>query len=156
VAVVAGAGFLLHAGLRAGDRPGDVRVTAAAGVIVQPDGSWPAVLATVCNPGTAPVLVGLSVRRRRLPGWLDEGTSVAVPRRTARRRFRADRQALSGVVGAGDTAEWAVPRPRDARRVRLVAVIGQADRRLRVLALPVGRATQPWPAHHRELTGRDS
>jgi hypothetical protein len=157
VPVLIGAGaFLLGAGLRAGSRPGDAGVTAVACVIAQPDGSWPAVLATVRNPGAAPVLVGLCVRRRRLPGWVAGGMNVAVPWRTTRRRFRADRQTLSGVVGAGDTAQWTVPWPRNARRVRLVAVIGQADRRLRVLALPVGTPLQRRPAPRRpELSGRD-
>ena len=66
VPVLIGAGaFLLGAGLRPA-AAGDAGVTAAACVIAQPDGSWPAVLATVRNPGAAPVLVGLCVRRRRL------------------------------------------------------------------------------------------
>jgi hypothetical protein len=42
-----------------------------------------------------------------------------------------------GVVGAGATAVWTVSLTSPGRRWRLVAVIGQADRRLRVIGVPV-------------------
>jgi hypothetical protein len=135
--IMAGALIALSAGFRAGDRPGDVTVTAAMGSVAQPDGRWPAVVATVSNPGAVAVLVGLSVRRRRVPELFGGGGSVIVPRRTTRNRLRSSRQAVVGVAGAGTTAVWTVPLASPGRSWRLVAVIGQADRRLRVIGVPV-------------------
>jgi hypothetical protein len=139
--IIAAALIAVSAGFRAGDRPGDVTVTAAMGSVAQPDGRWPVVVATVSNPGAVAVLVGLSVRRGRVPDLLSGGISVSVPRRTTRHRLRSSRQAVVGVVAAGATAVWTVPLTSPGRRWRLVAVIGQADRRLRVIGVPV--ATRP-------------
>lgn len=127
----------VDAGMRAGDRDGDVRVSAVTGVATQAGRYLPVVVATVCNPGATPVLVGLSVRRRRMPAWLEAGMEVRVPRHTARKRLRAGRHTVLGVLGSGETARWPVPVPPGTRRCRLVAVVGQAGGRLRVLSLPV-------------------
>jgi hypothetical protein len=80
----------VSAGFRAGDRPGDVTVTAVLGSIAQPDGRWPAVVATVSNPGAVAVLAGLSVRRGRVPELFGGGVSVMVPRRRTGGGHRAD------------------------------------------------------------------
>jgi hypothetical protein len=135
--------FLVTAGLRAGDRPEDVTVTAAVAATAQPDGVLPVVVATARNPGASAVLVGLSVYRRRLPTWMTGGVTVTVPRRTLRGRSRLDRQAVLGVVDAGQVAQWRVPVPAGARRCRLVAAIGQRDGRLRLISLPV----PPFPPY---------
>lgn len=127
----------LDAGMRAGDRCGDVSVSAMLGFISQADGCLPVVVATVRNPGTTPVLVGLSARRRRVPAWLDTGMRVRAPRRTTGRRLRADRQQVVGIAGTRSTGHWTVPLPPRTRRCRLTAVIGQEKGRLRVLTLPV-------------------
>lgn len=149
--VIAATLSAMTAGFRAGDRPEDATVTAVMGSVAQPDGRWPVVMATVHNPGAAPVLVGLSVRRR-LPDLLSAGVSVTVPRRSTRHQLRADRQTLVGVVAVGKTAQWAVPLAAPFRSCRLVAVIGQADRRLRVIGVPVTAARSSPVA--RGLSGR--
>jgi hypothetical protein len=141
-AVMAVTVILASSGFRAGDRPGDATVTAVLGSVPHPDGRQRAVIATVRNPGSVPILVGLSVHRSRLPGWLGAGMSVAVPRRTGRRRHLPGGQATLGVVGAADSAYWPIPAPAAGRRCRLVAVIGQSGGRLRVISLPVA----PEPA----------
>lgn len=138
--------LLLHAGLRAGDRPGDVVVTAALGTVSQPDGSAAVAVATVRNPAPGPVLVGLSVRPCHLPRWLGTGLTVSVPRRTTRAALRPGRQAVVGVAAAMSVASWQVPVPATGRRWRLVAVAGQEHGRLRVIRTPVRAGQTPAPA----------
>jgi len=135
---------LAAAGLRAGDQAGDATVSAVAA-----DAGPPAVVAVVRNPGDVPLVAGFSVRRRRLPGWLDAGMTVRVPRRTARRKFRAGAHETVGVVPAGSRAEFCLPVRAPARRYRLTAVIGQGGGRLRVFRVPVvsgGSAAAGRPA----------
>jgi hypothetical protein len=57
---------------------------------------------------------------------------VSVPRRTARRRFRAALFDTVGVVPTGADVQFSVPVPEEARGYVLTAVVGQRDRRLRV------------------------
>jgi hypothetical protein len=133
-------------GLRDGDRPLDVTVRAAPARTGHPEGGPRSVLVWITNPGPVPVLVGLSVRRARRPDWLagltGQGTELTarVPWRTSSRRFRPQAQGTVGVVGPGDSDGWPVAAPTAGRRGRLVAVIGQAGGRLRVitLAVPLG------------------
>lgn len=144
--------FLLATqGLRAGDRPEDVTITAEMGETVQPDGALPVVVATASNPGDTPVLVGLSVYPRRLPTWMTGGVTVTAPRRTLRRRSRSDRQAVLGVVDAGAVGQWQVPAPAGARRYRLLATIGQRDGRLRLISLAVAPFPPFAPGSNRVL-----
>src|SRR5215475_4906605 len=132
IAVVLALGWsLIVAGLRAGDRAGDATVTAAG------DPGQPGIVAVVRNPGDIPLVAGFSVRRRLLPGWLDAGMTVRVPRRTARRKFRAGAHETVGVVPATSQAEFRLPVAALARRSRLTAVVGQAGGRLRVVRIPV-------------------
>lgn len=146
--------FLVTGGLRAGDRPEDVAVAAAMAETVQPDGVLPVVVATARNPGDTPVLVGFSVHRRWLPTWMTGGVTVTVPRRTLRRRTRCDRQAVLGVVDAGEVAQWRVPAPARARRCRLLAAIGQPDGRLRLVSLAVAPVPPCAPGSHKVLEHR--
>jgi hypothetical protein len=151
---------LAAAGLRAGDHPGD----AAVGAVLGP-GPRPVIIATVRNPADVPLVAGLTVRRRLLPGlpradWLSPGLTVRVPRRTARRKFLAGAQDTVGVVPAGGQAEFRMTAPalltrtgltRIGRRYRLTAVVGQAGGRLRVIGVPVvsggpAGAGRPAPA----------
>jgi hypothetical protein len=141
---------MMNAGLRNGDQPGDARVSAwlARGRVV---------MVRVENNGDVPLLAGCTARRYRVPGWAGGGGTVRVPRRTARRRFRAARHEVVGVVPAGMRARFAVPAGAAARRYLLTVVIGQSGGRLRVFRLPVSqsdrepgatldweRATQPF------------
>jgi len=146
---------LAAAGLRAGDHAGD----AAVGAVLGP-GPRPVIIATVRNPGDVPLVAGLTVRRQPLPGLLDPGLTVRVPRRTARRNFLAGEQDTVGVVPAGGQAEFRMTAPalltrtgliRTGRRYRLTAVVGQAGGRLRVIGVPVvsggpAGAARPAPA----------
>lgn len=100
------------------------------------------VVTSVVNPGARPVLVGLSVRRRRCPGWLGRGQRARMVRRTTARRFRAGRQATIGVVAPGATGMLPVHFLAARGRYRVIAVIGQSDHRLRVISLPLAG----WPA----------
>ena len=147
IAVVCVLGWsLVAAGLRAGDRPGDAAVAATLA-----PGPRPVIIATVRNPGDVPLVAGLVVRRQRLPGWLDPGLTVRVPRRTARRKFLAGAQDTVGVVPAGGQAEFRVAGTASGRRSRLTAAVGQAGGRLRVIGVPVvsggsAGAGRPAPA----------
>jgi len=161
---------LVAAGLRAGDHPGD----AAVGAVLGP-GPRPVITAIVRTPADVPLVAGLTVRRQLLPGLLDPGLTVRVPRRTARRKFLAGEQDTVGVVPAGGQAEFRMTAPalltrpgltrpgltrpglggtgliRTGRRYRLTAVVGQAGGRLRVIGVPVvsggpAGAGRPAPA----------
>jgi hypothetical protein len=125
--------WLVIAGFRNGDRPGDAAVTAELAVARQPDGLQPVILATVANRSAVPLLVGLHAR-----GGLTAGSStVRVPRRTRARRYRAGAQDTVGVVPGWESAIFRVPVRAGSRRYRLTAVIGQSEGRLRVLTIPV-------------------
>jgi hypothetical protein len=163
IAVVCALGWgLVTAGLRAGDHPGDASVAAVLG-----PGPRPVIIATVRNPGDVPLMAGLTVRRQPLPGLLDPGLTVRVPRRTARRKFLAGAQDTVGVVPAGGQAEFRLTAPallartgpaRIGRRYRLTAVVGQAGGRLRVIGVPVvsgGRAGAGRPAPAARAGDRD-
>jgi hypothetical protein len=120
-------------GFHDGDRPGDAIVTAALTSARQPDETRPVIVAAVRNTSAVPVLVGLRVRRTLTTGTI----SSHVPWRTSRRRYRADDQDTVGVVPPGAPGIFRVPVRARGRCYRLVAVIGQDGRRLRVLTVPV-------------------
>lgn len=142
-------------GLRNGDRPFDATVRAVparsgsagpgpmgagpAGA-GHPEGAPRSVLAWVHNPGPVPVLVGLSVRRSRWPGPLARlapALNAQVPLRTGHPRFGPQAQQVVGVVAPGESEGWPVTAPAAGQRGRLIAVIGQAGGRLRVITLTV-------------------
>ena len=140
--------WLAAEGFRLGDRPDDARITAVLRDAWQPDATRPVVAVTVRNPSGAAVLTGMSVRAGRplrygfltawdglpaaAPATASVPVSVFIPRRTARRRFRAAVFDTVGVVPPGADVQFTVPVPREARGYMLTAVIGQRDRRLRV------------------------
>jgi len=122
-------------GMRRGDRPGDVTISVVMSRFQHPEMRCPAAVVTMRNPGPVPVLVGLTARRSWVPSWLrPEPLIVRAPRLTNRRWLKPGRQAIVGVLAAGDAARWLVPVPRGGMTRRMVAVIGQAGGRLRVLA----------------------
>ena len=134
MAVILAAGWgLLSAGLRAGDRPGEIGLAA---VVPAPDGT------TVCfaahNPGGQAVLIGASVRRR---GWrlrCEGGRFVSVPRRTSRGNLAARRHMVICAIAAGETQTVIVPVPEwMPRRAELVIAVGEADR-LRIIHRAIG------------------
>jgi hypothetical protein len=125
--------WLVIAGFRNGDRPGDAAVTAELAVARQPDGLRPVILATVANRSAVPLLVGMRAR-----GGLTLGSlTVRVPWRTRARRYRAGWQDTVGVVPGWESAIFRVPVRGGGRHHRLTAVIGQSEGRLRVLTIPV-------------------
>jgi hypothetical protein len=120
---------LVRAGVRLGDRVGDVRLTEIAS-----DPFTPGFLVAVHNPSGVSVLVGLSVRRRSLRLWSEGGAYAESPAQRNRRALLAGAQTTIGVVEAGATVTLAVPFPaRPRRRAQVVAVVGQGDDRLRVI-----------------------
>ena len=129
-------------GVRRGDRPGDVTISVVMSRFQHPDELCPAAVVTVRNPGPVPVLVGLTARRCWAPAWLvGNPLIVRVPRVTTRGRLRPARQAVVGVLAAGDAGRWLIPVPHGGLTRRVVAVAGQAGGRLRVLA----RLIEPFP-----------
>jgi hypothetical protein len=96
-----------------------------------------AVIVSIANPGTLPVLVGLTVRRQRCPGWLGLRHRTRVARRTVARRYRADRHRIIGIVPANAASVLAVPFSANRGRQRVVAIIGQSDHRLRVISTTI-------------------
>lgn len=149
----AGLFLLVEIGIRNGDRPGDVRVSAEPWTSGQPDERRPVVIARIENPSAAPVVAGLSARRARIPAGLAPG-GVTVPLRTTRRGLRAGDYDTVGVVPASGTARFTVPVERAARRYRLTAAVGQRDGRLRLHRivvtaplLPAAAAKVPVPRH---------
>jgi hypothetical protein len=140
IAVVVVACWLVSAGVRNGDRPGDARVRAALHGSGQPDEERPVAVVTVRNRGGSPVIAAVSVRPGLLPGWLTGTMSVAVPRRTTRRAFRPDGYPTVGVVGGGGTEELIAPVPAAARHYRLTVLVGQREGRLRVHRLRLAAA----------------
>lgn len=131
-------------GMRRGDRPSDVTISAVMSRFQHPELRCPAAVVTMRNPGKVPVLVGLTTRRSWVPyRFHPDPLIVRVPRLTTRRgRLKPGRQAVVGVLAAGEAGRWLIPVPRGRVTRRVVAVIGQAPGRLRVLA----RLIDPIPA----------
>ena len=132
-------------GVRAGDRPGDTTVS-AVGV----DGDGIGIRFTVHNPGHQAVLLGASLRRRRIRLWQSNASYISVPRRTARGGLLPGDHALVCVVEPDDRMVVRLgPSPTVSRRQELVVAIGEPDR-LRVLhravTLPPAHRAGPLPA----------
>jgi hypothetical protein len=119
--------------------PSDVTVTILFMMLAPSPQGASLVVASVANPGSRPVLAGLSVRRRRYPGWPGAGLRTRVARRTGGRRYRAGRQATIGIIPAHGASVLPVHFRATRGRYRVVAVIGQSDHRLRVISLPLAR-----------------
>jgi hypothetical protein len=126
--LLCGVAALVPLGLRAGDRPGDAlllhveAVTAPRGASV-----------TVTNPGRAPVILGMSLRRAGARLRLEGPSYVRIRTGSVRSELLADKHAWVGVLGADETRTYVVPADARVReRAELVAVIGQ-QRRLRTV-----------------------
>lgn len=123
--------------------PGAWDVTVTADSSLSPVHGDPVILATVSNPGPKPVLVGFRVHQRILPVLPGAEAKVRVPRRTTRRRYRADRQQTVAVVPAGGSTQLSFRVSGAAGTpFSVVAAVGHCDRRLRVITVPV---TVPCP-----------
>jgi hypothetical protein len=115
----------------------DVTVTILSTVLAPCAHGDSSVVISIFNPGRRPVLAGLSVRRRRRsPDWLGAAPCTRIARLTAGRRYRADRHRAIVVVAAGGITVLPVGFAATRRRYCIVAVLGQADNRLRVIRLP--------------------
>lgn len=131
--------------LAAWPRPGDAAVTAVLTVADYPDGSIGEVTVVIANPDAAPVLVGVTPRRR---GWPGRGQRTTIASRTTRRRYRADRQATVSAVPPKAITSIPVRIAADFHRCRLVIVVGQSGGRLRVTSVPITIArpvVTGWP-----------
>ncbi len=131
-------GWLLVAGLRNGDRPGDVRLLAVDASRV-PAAGKPVVLVDVAlsNPGQSPVLVSLHAVARRRPDWLTSVRTVRVAGKRARRRVRPSESAVIGVLEPAGVGCWTVPLPPGALRWTIHATFGQTEGRLRTISARV-------------------
>jgi hypothetical protein len=155
--MLAGALTLALVGLRGGDRLDDARL-----VSVIPEPGLPAIHVSVTNPGDAPVLVGLSLRRPGLRLRLEGGHYVKVRSGRATPGGLATSQTTLGVLEPRATGSFLVPGPTLAgARAELVAFLGQPGRlreihrgvRLRqpegqlTGGLPTVRTYPPTPAY---------
>lgn len=147
----AGVFLLVEIGIRDGDRPDDVRVSAEPWTAGQPDEQRPVLIAEIRNPSGTPVLAGLTARRSRIPGLLADST-VGVPFRTTRRGLRADDCDTVGIVPEFGSARFTVPVERAARRYRLTVAVGQRDRRLRLHRIYVSVPLLPAPRSRRRAS----
>jgi hypothetical protein len=152
VLAAGGSALIIAAERRAfgGPRPGDAAVTAVSPIVDRPGDGQTVVSVAIANPGPAPVLVGLSLRPKLLPG---RRTRTIAVRRTARRCYHASRQTVVAAVPDGEISRLWVSVPGARRRYRLVAVIGQPDGRLCVISTPV---TVPWPDAARRVSARQA
>ncbi|HZD65777.1 MAG TPA: hypothetical protein VE152_06745 [Acidimicrobiales bacterium] len=148
VVVAALVGGVLTIGMRAGDRPEDVAVMGMeAPASDLPVGWGPAVGVLVTNPGPVAAIVGLSLRQSRPLEWLwGQPMSITVP--WGRHRVWSAKSAVVGVVDGGRAGRWLLPHPPDFRRggLRVVAIVGQAGRRLRVIDRQVLAWSGPFPS----------
>jgi len=135
--------------------PSDVTVTILSTILAPRGHGDSSVVISIFNPGRRPVIAGLSVRRRLCPDWLGAAPCTRIARLTAGRRYRADRHGAIVVVQAGGITVQPVGFEATRGRNCLVAVLGQADNRLRVIRLPFD--TRPkyvaGPAALRSLCG---
>lgn len=126
--LLCGVAALVPLGLRAGDRPGDALL-----LHVEPRTAPRGALVTVNNPGRAPVIFGMSLRRAGARLRLEGPTYVRIRTGSIRPDLLADKHAWVGVLGADETRTFVVPADARVReRAELVAVIGQ-QRRLRTI-----------------------
>jgi hypothetical protein len=125
VAVDLAACALLRVGKTTGPRAADVRTRLEA----DPEAGRHLV---VRNPGTAVVVVGMTVRPRR-GAWADRARphlAVRPARFYERRRYDATATVVLGAVEAGTEQRWTLAVPPGPARVRVL--VGQAGCRLRV------------------------
>jgi hypothetical protein len=142
-------GWCAIEGFRNGDRPDDAPVRAALRSSGQPGEERPVAVVAVRNPGGAPVLAAVAVRRALLPAGLAGAVGSRVPRRTARRAYRPGGFPTVGVVPGGQFAELSAPVPAVARRYLVTVLVGQSGGRLRVcrLRMEAAEVNGGWRGH---------
>jgi hypothetical protein len=120
-------------------------MTMLCGVLVPLSEGVSSVMILIDIPGPSAALAGLSVTRQRGPAWLGTGSRTRMARRTARRRYNADRQETIDVVPAYGMRVLPVHFAALRGRYRVVAVIGQADHRLPVVGMPLAAGPEMTP-----------
>jgi len=121
---LAGGIALIPLGLRTGDEPGEVLLIHVAAL-----GAPRGASVTVTNPGQAPVIVGMSLRRAGPRLRLEGPAYVRIRSGSTASELLAGHQASIGVIEAGETRTFVVPAEAPIRRrAELVAVIGQRER----------------------------
>jgi hypothetical protein len=126
--VLCGVAALVPLGLRSGDQPGD-----AVLLNVEPRSTPRGASVTVTNPGHAPVILGMSLRRAGARLRFEGPSYVRIRTGSVRSELLADKHAWVGVLDADETRTFVVPADARVReRAELVAVIGQ-QRRLRAI-----------------------
>jgi hypothetical protein len=121
---LAGVIALIPLGLRACDQPGEALLVEVA-ALSAPRGAS----VTVSNPGPAPVIVGMSLRRAGPRLRLEGPAYVRIRDGSTASELLAGHQASIGVLDAGETQTFVVPAEAPIRRrAELVAVIGQPER----------------------------
>lgn len=122
-------------------RPGDTIVTGVLWIRAEQREQPTTVVVMLANPGRVPVLVGLSARRDLTPAWFGARAKTRAVWFTGRSRYRAGSQSAIGVVCSGATSRLPVQVPGGRRRLRVVALVGETDGRLRVITVRI--ATRP-------------
>ena len=98
---------LVPLGLRAGDQPGEALLIAVAPLSPARGASI-----TISNPGLAPVIVGISLRRAGLRLRLEGPAYARIRNGSTASELLAGHQALIGVIDAGETQTFVVPAGR--------------------------------------------
>jgi hypothetical protein len=142
---LAGVIALIPLGLRAGDQPGEALLVDVA-ALSAPRGAS----VTVRNPGQAPVVVGMSLRRAGPRLRLEGPAYVRIRNGSTDSKLLAGHQASIGVLEAGETQTFVVPAEVPIRRrAELVVVIGQRERLRtlhRLIVLAEASGTGPYDA----------
>jgi hypothetical protein len=126
--LLGGVVVLTALGLRTGDRPGDVLL-----LDVRAHRAPRGATVTVTNPGAAPVILGMSLRRAGARLRLEGVAYVTIRTGKTDPHLLADRQARIGVLDADETRTFRVPaRPDLGRRAELMVIVGQRGR-LRII-----------------------
>jgi hypothetical protein len=144
VVLSAGAeGVMNAAGRRSAalSRPGNATVAVAFTLADWPHFDQSAVTVIIVNPGPVPVLAGLSLHRKWLPGGR---ARTKIVRSTTRPRYLPSRQAAVAAIPEGTIGGLSISVPGGGRRFRLVVMIGQSDRQLLVASAPVTIARPGW------------
>jgi hypothetical protein len=117
---------LIPIGLREGDRAGD-----ALPVSIEPSLLPRGIEVAVTNPGNAPVLLGLSLKRPGLRLRLESGTYARLRTRRTSPDLLPAQQAVIGVVAPGEQETFIVPAPPRLRTTAELVVVLGGEQRLR-------------------------
>jgi hypothetical protein len=109
--LLAGVIVLVPIGLRAGDQTGEVELVAVS-PMTAPRGAS----VTVTNPGGAPVIVGMSLRRAGPRLRLEGPAYLTIRNGSTTSQVLAGNRASVGVLDAGETQTFVVPAEAQIRR----------------------------------------